>query len=243
MGIRFYCPNGHKLNVKVFQAGRKGICPRCGAGVEIPHESTRPSSKESKQPQRGEAPPAAAATELQTAAVSTPPASATPPADPLQEAGDAAWYVRPSAGGQFGPAGSGVMRTWIDEGRVAADSLIWRAGWQDWQEASTVFQGLSDSGGVFPAPEPNGPQPFIREAPDAPRLAVPRRSKQAPVRLILVLAVVVLILFGVLIWVLLRDPGAASEEAAMAAPAAGRLDRTAWPAAPTVSVRPLQACL
>ena len=26
MGIRFYCPNGHKLNVKEFQAGRRGIC-------------------------------------------------------------------------------------------------------------------------------------------------------------------------------------------------------------------------
>lgn len=46
MGIRFYCPNGHKLNVKTFQAGRRGICPYCGVSVQIPLESTRPSSKE-----------------------------------------------------------------------------------------------------------------------------------------------------------------------------------------------------
>ncbi len=46
MGIRFYCPNGHKLNVKEFQAGRKGICPFCGAKIQIPTESTRPSTRE-----------------------------------------------------------------------------------------------------------------------------------------------------------------------------------------------------
>ncbi len=45
MGIRFYCPNGHKLNVKEFQAGRKGICPFCGVKMRIPLESTRPSTK------------------------------------------------------------------------------------------------------------------------------------------------------------------------------------------------------
>ena len=34
MGIRFYCPNGHKLNVKSFQAGRKGFCPFCGTELQ-----------------------------------------------------------------------------------------------------------------------------------------------------------------------------------------------------------------
>ena len=36
MGIRFLCPNGHKLNVKSFQAGKRGICPHCGARFTIP---------------------------------------------------------------------------------------------------------------------------------------------------------------------------------------------------------------
>ena len=45
MGIRFYCPNGHKLNVKEFQAGRRGICPFCGSRTQIPMQSTRPSGK------------------------------------------------------------------------------------------------------------------------------------------------------------------------------------------------------
>jgi len=49
MGIRFYCPNGCKLHVKAFQAGRRGICPHCGTGVDIPLKSTRPASKEKRR--------------------------------------------------------------------------------------------------------------------------------------------------------------------------------------------------
>jgi hypothetical protein len=36
MGIRFSCPNGHKLNVKAFLAGKRGVCPQCGAKFIIP---------------------------------------------------------------------------------------------------------------------------------------------------------------------------------------------------------------
>ncbi len=39
MGIRFRCPNGHKLNVKSFLAGKTGRCPECGTQVRIPLES------------------------------------------------------------------------------------------------------------------------------------------------------------------------------------------------------------
>lgn len=39
MGIRFSCPNGHKLNVKDNLAGRRGICPACGAKFVIPAAS------------------------------------------------------------------------------------------------------------------------------------------------------------------------------------------------------------
>jgi hypothetical protein len=38
MGIKFNCPNGHKLNVKSFLAGRKGVCPHCGASFRIPSD-------------------------------------------------------------------------------------------------------------------------------------------------------------------------------------------------------------
>src|SRR5215213_9297208 len=36
MGIRFHCPSGHKLNVKAFLAGKRAICPKCGAKVVVP---------------------------------------------------------------------------------------------------------------------------------------------------------------------------------------------------------------
>jgi hypothetical protein len=52
------------------------------------------------------------------------------------------WYIRPPSGGQFGPAPGELMRTWMNEGRVSADSLVWREGWRDWQEAGTVFPKL-----------------------------------------------------------------------------------------------------
>ena len=46
MGIRFLCPNGHKLNVKQFQAGQRGICPFCGVKIVVPAESTLPNLPE-----------------------------------------------------------------------------------------------------------------------------------------------------------------------------------------------------
>ena len=40
MGIRFYCEAcGRKLNVKNFLAGKRGVCPQCGEGIDIPWES------------------------------------------------------------------------------------------------------------------------------------------------------------------------------------------------------------
>lgn len=38
MGIRMFCPNGHKLNLKSFLAGKRGVCPHCGAKFDIPEQ-------------------------------------------------------------------------------------------------------------------------------------------------------------------------------------------------------------
>jgi hypothetical protein len=43
MGIKFRCPNGHKLNVKSFLAGKRGVCPDCGQTFRIPPEGTADS--------------------------------------------------------------------------------------------------------------------------------------------------------------------------------------------------------
>jgi hypothetical protein len=38
MGIRLQCPNGHKVHVKAFLAGKRAVCPQCGARFQIPLE-------------------------------------------------------------------------------------------------------------------------------------------------------------------------------------------------------------
>jgi len=91
-------------------------------------------------------------------------AAATPKsgkmADPLYEDPTAVWYVIPAEGGQYGPASAAVMRTWLYEGRIGLDTLVWRQGWLDWREARSVFPYLPEllerlaSGGEAPQPTP-----------------------------------------------------------------------------------------
>ena len=165
MGIRFYCPNGHKLNVKSYLAGKRGFCPDCGAKLLIPDVSTDEQSSTSGQvPQMG--PPEETESPSPEAA-SIVPASALPLAstgelpgvepdvsitvdepqpeqvvDPIAEDPEAVWYVRLASGNQYGPAAGDVFQTWLDEGRVVSDALVWREGWPEWQTASQVFPQL-----------------------------------------------------------------------------------------------------
>jgi hypothetical protein len=165
MGIKFSCPNGHKLNVKTFLAGKRAICPKCGARVIVPQHS------EGEQTSPGDSmatdPALTASTSIEIVIDETAAhLQASPPtrvvvaapqkpaaADAIAEAPGAVWYVRPSTGGQFGPASADVMRSWLDDGRVSATSLVWRAGWADWQSAASVFPQLAS------APEPPGIAP------------------------------------------------------------------------------------
>src|SRR4051794_32754128 len=99
MGIRFLCPSGHKLNVKSFLAGKRGICPHCGAKFEIPYESVAtapPPPKNVPQAAIGGSPhvavpgvPLSASTLAQTSApvVSPLPITATHPTAAANDAG------------------------------------------------------------------------------------------------------------------------------------------------------------
>lgn len=55
MGIRFFCPQGHRLNVKSFLAGKRGVCPDCGTSVEIPMESDARAVSSKKRAKAGSA--------------------------------------------------------------------------------------------------------------------------------------------------------------------------------------------
>src|SRR6185295_11767679 len=121
MGIKFYCPNGHKLNVKSFLAGKRAICPKCGVKVVVPGEAT--DSESALEPDEfGEletaeaggigkrdrsslsaastghpsSPLAAAAVDAAVGASSNDsPASGSAGVDPIDEDPTAVWYVRP----------------------------------------------------------------------------------------------------------------------------------------------------
>lgn len=155
MGIRFYCTEcGRRLNIKAFLAGKRGICPHCDARVQIPHESQIPDDAPKFRPTSdGSLTVAQATTSVLTSEGSSDDVAQDFSADerltdPIAEAPDAVWYVRPPTGGQYGPARGDVMRRWIDEGRVSADSMVWREGWTDWETAGPLFPSLGATGVV-----------------------------------------------------------------------------------------------
>lgn len=188
MGIRFKCPQGHKINVKAFLAGKRGFCPTCGASVDIPlvdPSANGPATEASPfagldistAPAKSDALGATVAAPTTAPVVATSPTAATPSAttsaapalngapvyaplptappaaaDPITAAPQAVWYIRPRSGGQYGPATGDMLRQWITEHRVAADSLVWREGWPQWQTASDVFREFTAPSIAVPSP-------------------------------------------------------------------------------------------
>ncbi len=100
--------------------------------------------------------------------------------DPLNEAPEAVWYVRPPNGGQYGPAKADVMRGWIKEGRVTADCLVWREGWGDWKRADVTFPSLGKGPAVASAAVAVAPQAAVPQA-GVPQAAVPQVGVAHPV--------------------------------------------------------------
>lgn len=133
MGVRFLCPNGHKLHVKSFLSGKRGICPQCDARFIVPAESGTQATFDDNDT-GGESTEVAEAVAL--TGVAAPPAAEQVPVPDL-------WYVRFPDGQQYGPADSNLMKTWISEGRVAAESWVWHSGWPEWKKADLVMAELS----------------------------------------------------------------------------------------------------
>lgn len=247
MGIRFYCPNGHKLNVKAFLAGKRGRCPECGARVRIPAQSTRTRRKSSEVECLTDAPrcqppplpsqprPEVLSDDSQELAwlsepeYSEPVDEVTPTPNPLVfeeldfhaleapeapgrtappraqgrpgKSAEIAWYVRPPAGGQFGPATDDVIQAWIEEGRVPLDSLVWREGWRDWRIVSAAFPQWAAEHDSTQLRSLATREPARHKAsPDSAR-----PPSNSPVILLVALIVtMVVIVLGVLIWSLSR---------------------------------------
>lgn len=165
MGVRFQCPNGHALHVKANLAGKRGICPDCGARFIVPSFSSgrvataggdaalgyQPSPGQSVGNTGGTVIAAAARTPEPPEAAAQPP---TPPQRPSavsqqgSAAAEAVWYVRTGDTTQYGPLDAATFRQWIDQGRIADDALVWRSGWDQW----TSGQGALQLVGAAPPP-------------------------------------------------------------------------------------------
>src|SRR3954471_6078756 len=216
MGIKFHCPNGHKLNVKAFLAGKKGVCPKCGARMRIPtaSEPALANSDLGEEESDAEEHPVKSngagrvAAPAATAAPAGHAAAGASADDPIAEAPAAIWYVRPPSGGQYGPARGEIMRKWIAEGRVSSDSLVWREGWTDWQNAGKLFPVLQAAGTATPAAAtaavsttvPISARSSIRTATRYQEKK--RETNSLAVGILVSLGVVCLVLVGVLVYVL-----------------------------------------
>ncbi len=131
------------------------------------------------------------------------PSQAAPP-DPILEAPNAVWYVRPPSGGQFGPARGDVMRKWIGEGRVSADSLVWRDGWEDWKTAVVVFPTLAPAvpGVAKVAAVTRVPEGSAATASVSRVMRAKKRSNGFAIGMVVTLGVLALVLLAVFIFVL-----------------------------------------
>jgi len=212
MGIRFVCPNGHKLNVKAFLAGKRGICPDCDAkfivpelsgGFAVPVDATVDPPKPAPAPSPGP--------EVSTS-IEPPPFG---PSDTLPQAIDQSlpdsWYVRPVSGEQYGPANTELMQAWVTEGRVAEDSWVWRTGWDRWKIAREVLETLGPAPSIEVSAAPTelitpGVQIDQRNAakPLSPDLRKPRSHsrKERTRKVAVALGTLVLLLTIVLVLVL-----------------------------------------
>lgn len=71
---------------------------------------------------------------------------------------NAAWYVRPPSGGQYGPADQQLLQLWILENRVTGDSLLWREGQSQWIPSATLLPELYSSESVSNSEDPSNQQ-------------------------------------------------------------------------------------
>lgn len=173
MGVRFACHAcGKQLNIKQELAGKRGRCPACGLRFRIPQQDQEfslpleASEGESDEPLRessepdnlllGVANPVQQATEQAMKSSLPSPSSPTAgsleptPFDPFLDQA-ARWYVRPPGGGRYGPADGPTIRLWIREGRVTANTLLWRDGWAEWRELGEFLPDDFGSSASLPA--------------------------------------------------------------------------------------------
>ena len=219
MGIRFRCPNGHNLHVKSFLAGKRGICPKCGVKLTIPHDAEAPAADGTASPSvspPASQPHAAAPVVLEVAdGDGSPPTGSTAasPAEPRVSAAlldkvapGVTWYLRVASGEQYGPAPTDVFRDWIAQGRVTANCHLWREGWDDWRSGAEF---ITSPASAVPRVEPVAPSPDSAPSVQINTRAEPnlRRKQRKQARtLVIILTLTCLALLVPLIYIVTVGP-------------------------------------
>jgi len=160
MGIVAFCPNGHRINVKDSFAGRKGLCPTCGAKFRIPAAGSAIETPGAALPTARllDVDPAVAATlprvlpfddapapiAVEPEPVPAPaPAPAEPPAPALHpvlaERPDLQWCIAFPGGEPTEPLPAESMQAWLDSGQAEGNEVVWRSDWPEWRPAKDVF--------------------------------------------------------------------------------------------------------
>lgn len=161
------------------QASATAAAPNTAVPAATSVQGTPQVTPAQAAPAQASATPVQAVAPAGVVAQQVTPVAAQQAPDVFSEAPEAVWYVRPPSGGQYGPAKSDVMRGWLQEGRVTADSLVWREGWADWKRADATFPNL----GKGAAPAAAAPQAAAAAAsvPQAGAAAVPAGVAQGAV--------------------------------------------------------------
>lgn len=156
MGIEAFCPNGHRIKVKQSLAGRKGLCPTCGAKFRIPLAEGGAAATVRGLPTARllDVAPDIAATLPRALpfaaaeAVASPPAPvpiepAAPPQSTLHpvlaERPDLRWRIAFPGGDPTEPLPAESMQAWLDSGAAEGTEMVWRCDWPEWRPARDVF--------------------------------------------------------------------------------------------------------
>jgi len=167
MGIEAFCPNGHRIKVKESLAGRKGLCPTCGAKFRIPHAAADVPGLPTAR--LLDVAPDVAATLPRVLPYGTPdipspapsstpsPAFVTPPApvttaSPIERAAAAPalhpvlaerpelrWCIAFPGGDPTEPLPPESMQAWLESGQAEGTEVVWRSDWPEWRPARDVF--------------------------------------------------------------------------------------------------------
>ena len=107
------------------------------APIETTPAQTTPPEASVPEPVVNLAPSAEAASPLTTPLPAEAAKGKNPSTEEAPTHGEQ-WYIRPAAGGQFGPVDYQVLQQWVGEGRIDGEAHLWQTGWPDWQRANEL---------------------------------------------------------------------------------------------------------